>query len=178
MTRKAVKQPAITFGKRTDEIAEAYCLPIIEEQARLNKLVTQFQIAEQERVDKENQRIENEQMERERESQKVNRRTGTACRFEPAIGKKQIAAEAAVQETQTALKQVQTYVPPAASRAAGLISKTEVMFEITDAAALYAARPEFFTLEPRRSVIKSAITKDTKLTGLRVWEEKKTAVRS
>jgi hypothetical protein len=52
------------------------------------------------------------------------------------------------------------------------------MFEITDAAALYAVRPEFFTLEPRRSAIKSAINKDTKLTGLRVWEQVNTNVRT
>ena len=177
-TRKAVKQPALNFGKKTDQIAEQFCIPLEDEATRINRLVSAFQTAEQERVRKEQERLDAERRERERQAAAAVEEQNRLASLKKVSPAKEIAAEVKVQETQAAVIQATTIVAPTAARASGLVVKKEVMFEITDAAALYAVRPEFFTLEPRRSAIKAAITKDTKLAGLRVWEQVNTNVRT
>jgi len=94
------------------------------------------------------------------------------------LPKKEIAAEVAVQAAQEKVIQTQAAAPAFIPKVSGKVVKKEVMFEITDAEALYAARPEFFTLEPRRSAIKASINKDTRLPGLKCWEAVSTSVRT
>jgi len=176
-TRKAVKQPVINLGKRIDEIAESFSLELANETTRINRLVTGFQLAEQERVRKEQEAIEAERRRKEEEAAAALREQERLANLKKPNVAKEVAAEVKFIETQAALQQVQTIAPPAAARASGLVVKTEVAYEITDAAALYAVRPEFFDLVPKKSVIKVSITKNTKLPGLKVWEETKTGVR-
>lgn len=82
----------------------------------------------------------------------------------------EIAAEEKVIATQNELQRAQTVAPARMTRAAGMRIRTVVKFEITDRIALQKARPEFFDLVEKKSVINAAITKDTVLPGLRVWE--------
>lgn len=82
----------------------------------------------------------------------------------------EIAAEEKVITTQNELQRAQTVAPARMTRAAGMRIRTLVKFEITDRIALQRARPEFFDLVEKKSVINAAITKDTVLPGLRVWE--------
>ena len=176
-TRKAVKLPAQQFGKRTDEIAESFCQPINDEQSRINNLVTQFQRDEAERVRLENERLENERLQREKEAADALAEQERVANLKKPSAKAEIAAETKVVETQVALKQSQTVAAPAVARASGLVIKKEVKHEVTDAAALYAVRPEWFNLVPKTAIIKASITKDSKFPGLRVWEETNTNVR-
>lgn len=176
-TRKAVKQPVINLGKRIDEIAENFSIELSNEASRINRLVTGFQLAEQERVRKENERIEAERRQKEEEAAAALKEQERLANLSKPNIKKEIVAEQKVIETQAALQTVQTIAPVTTARASGLVVKTEVAFEITDAAALYDVRPEFFDLVPKKSVIKVSITKNTKLPGLKVWEETKTGVR-
>lgn len=82
----------------------------------------------------------------------------------------EIASENKVQQAADALRQVQTQAPAKMTRAAGMRVRTLVKFEVTDAAALYAVRPEFFELVEKKSIINACINKTTVLPGLKVWE--------
>ena len=185
-TRKAVKQPALNFGKKTDQIAEQFCIPLEAEAERLNGntkkgtkgLIGGFIEQDAKRVQKEQEKLAEEKRLLDQQAADALAEQERVANLSKPSPKKEIAAEVKVQETQAAVVQAQTIVAPTAARASGIVVKKEVMFEITEAAALYAVRPEFFTLEPRRSVIKAAITKDTKLPGLKVWEEVNTRVRT
>lgn len=59
------------------------------------------------------------------------------------------------------------------AKAVGASLGKKLCYEITDAAALYAARPEFFNLEPKASVIKAVCTPEMrdKPPGIRLWFE-------
>ena len=82
----------------------------------------------------------------------------------------EIAAENRVETAIQELKVVQTTAPTAMTRAAGMRVRKVVKFEITNPAALYAVRPEWFNLVPKTQMINQSITKDTVLPGLRVYE--------
>ncbi len=185
-TRKAVKEPVRILASRVDEIAEAFCAPLLVEKERLNGdpkkgtkgLIGIYIAQEEERVKKEQEALDAERRQKEKEAADAAREQERLANLAKPQPKKEVAAEVKVEQTKTALRQVQAAVVVAPSRASGLTVKHPIDFEITDDAALYAVRPEFFTLEPRRSVIKAAINKNTKLPGLRVWEETKTSVRT
>lgn len=82
----------------------------------------------------------------------------------------EIKSENKVQQATEALRQVQTQAPATITRAAGMRLRKVLKPTITDAKALYAARPEFFDLVPKLAVIKACITRDTILPGLKVEE--------
>ena len=82
----------------------------------------------------------------------------------------EIAAENRVETAIQELKVVQTTAPTAMTRAAGMRVRKVVKFEITNPAALYAVRPEWFNLVPKTQMINQSITKDTVLPGLRCFE--------
>jgi len=90
----------------------------------------------------------------------------------------EIAAEVKVQAAVENLHKIQTAVAPQAAKAAGYGAKKVVKHEITDAAALYAVRPEWFELVPKKSIMNASITATTKLPGLKVWETIETQTRS
>lgn len=184
-TRAAVKAPVLNLGRKIDQIAEEFCLALEQEsdriagnpKKRIKGLIGVFVEAEQERVRKEQEAIEAERIRKEQEAAAAIAEQERLAKLKKPNVAKELAAENKVIETQAALQQVQTIAPPAIARASGLVVKTEPDFEITDAAALYAVRPEFFELVPRKSVIKAAINAKTNLPGLKVWMATKTQTR-
>jgi chromosome segregation ATPase len=222
-----------------------YKLRLLDEKARLKKLMDHFAaqeaarveaeqrkldearqkaereaaaaIAEQERqareaaekIAAENRRIEGERVEKERklaaaiEEQKrlegMKRQSAekkaaaekaiadAQAELEKANAKKaqsvpniaqEIAAEVKVQAAVENLHKIQTAVAPQAAKAAGYGAKKVVKHEITDAAALYAVRPEWFELVPKKSIMNASILETTNLPGLKVWTAVETQTRS
>lgn len=67
-----------------------------------------------------------------------------------------------------------------AQKPAGVATREEVVFEVTDVVALYEAAPYLVTLEPNKAAIKSALKNlrpDQSLPGIKWWKEAKTHVR-
>ncbi len=181
--RKTVKAPVLNLGKRIDDIAKTFCERLTGELDRLTKLVGGYQekqrklIAQQEAARAaEVARLAHEEDEARKRLAKAEK---AAAR--PSAGLSEVEA-AAVAEHDLFEAARQTAVvaaaPPAeVTRTSGMVQRTVVEFEITDHAKLYALRPHWFELVPKRAVIRAEITKDTRLDGLRVWEETKVGVR-
>jgi hypothetical protein len=172
-TRKAVKEPVITIGKRIDELARTFCLPLETELSRVNALVTTFQLAEQRRV-----QAEFEEQQRQAAKAQADIKAAAELAAGASTVQDEIAAHNLTEEAEANLDVAVAAPQPEAARAAGLVVRTTIEFEITDAKALYAAMPNFFELTPRRSIIRDTITENTKLPGLRVWKETKSNVRT
>ena len=154
-----------------------YCFQIITERARQKKLRDDYAAAEDRRVQAENERLENERIAAEKKAQDaIDAQTRISNLAKPQP-KKEIAAEVKVQEALMNLRQVQTTAPAVVTRAAGYTVKKVLKFEITNPTALYAVRPEWFNLVEKKSTINAAITKDTQLPGLKVWEAINTGTR-
>lgn len=175
--REKVKKPFLDKGREVDADAKNYCVEIYAEIERVSLEISQYQIAENRRIEAENRRIEAEKEKAQKDAD------AALAKQEKLETKKNVsvtqAATAEVQ-TQTALQNLQkvsSQVAAPVAAAAGLKAKKVVKWKVTDAHALYLARPEFYELTPRQSVMKIAITKDTKLAGLEVWEELETKIR-
>ena len=177
-TRKAIKQPVLNLGKRIDQIAADYLQALIDEESRIARLSGAWTAAEQRKVDEENERLAAAQRKAQQDAAEALAEQERLANLAKPSPKKEIAAEVAVQAAQEKVIQAQAAAPAFIPKVSGKVVKREVMFEITDAAALYAVRPEFFTLEPRRSAIKASINKDTRLPGLKCWEAVSTSVRT
>lgn len=95
-----------------------------------------------------------------------------------ATTRQEVAADTRVQEAMDKVTEAASQVAAPTVTAAGMKPKMVVVFNVTDAAALYAVRPEWFDLVPKRIVMKAAITKTTKLPGLEVKEELETKIRA
>jgi hypothetical protein len=169
-TRKAVKAPFINIGKLIDTTAETFCQQLELERNRIKGLTNAFLLAEDQRVQRENERIAEEQRKAAQAAADALAEQERLANKSRVTARQEVAAEIKVQTAMENLQATQTIAPATITRAAGLTIKKEVQFEITDAHALYQSRPEFFDLVPKRSVIKMAITKTTVLPGLKVWE--------
>lgn len=176
-TRKAVKSPVINLGKRIDEIAEQFCLALNGELTRIKGLMDGFARAEDKRVQKDQQELQRQQAEAAQKAQAAQDDAERIANLKKPSAKQEIAAQVRIEESVMEVNRVQIIAPTVVSRAAGLTIKKEVLFEIENVTELYKVRPEWFTLEPKRSVIKQSISKETSLPGLRVWESIGTGTR-
>ncbi len=173
-----LKRPFYTIYKKILSLTDEYKLEIQNECLRIKRLNDAFAAEEQRRADAENKRLEDERKAAEKKAADAlaeQERINNLSRPSP---KKEIAAETKVQAAVAEVKQLEAKAPAAPMKVAGYSAKKVVRYEITDAAALYAVRPEFFNLVEKKSVINAAITKDTKLPGLKVWEAIDTGVRT
>jgi chromosome segregation ATPase len=63
-------------------------------------------------------------------------------------------------------------------KAAGQVVRKVAKFEVTDIAALYAARPHLVRIEPNTAAINGVLSSGVReIPGLRIWEEVQTQVR-
>lgn len=171
------KGPFYRIYKKIMAMTEEFTLPITTERKRQKKLRDDFATAEQKRVDDENARLEQERLAAEKRAAAALAEQERIANLAKPQPKKEVAAEVKVQEAVADLQKTQAKAPAVVARAAGYSVKKVLKFEITDKRALYAARPEFFELVEKRSVINAAITKETNLPGLTVWEQIETGTR-
>lgn len=178
-SRKEVKNPILEKGREIDRIAKDSAGPVEAEVARINRLVLDFQRAEMERADR--QRKFRESMERkkreaaEAEARRLREQAAGAIIPEEAEALRQ-QSEAA-QERAEAQAIVTVQAPP---KAEGVSVKKDWFHEVVDLHALYRARPDLVTLEPKTAAINAAIRQNgmRDCPGLRIFEDLSTRVRA
>lgn len=157
------KAPALDFGKQIDSVSKQYCAPILTEADRLSRLIGGF-MAEQQRIAREAEEA------RQRAVRDQQRLAEEAARK---------AAAAAVPDedfqTMPDASPAPTFMaplPPAPEpvKVAGIQTRTTWEYEVTDLAALFAARPDLCVIEPNPSAIRAALAADKPIPGLRYWQ--------
>lgn len=182
--RKTVKGPVIAVEKRIDELAKELRKELEIEVLRIEGLVNAFQDLEDRRVAAEErerqQRIAKAEEDRRaaeslvREAEdKLTNESASLDDAENACLAQELAAQ-----TNERANEILRAPLPVANRVQGMVQRTELQFTITDAAALYAEKPGWFELVPKRRVIRDNITEHTVLPGIKIWMEKQTSLRT
>lgn len=140
-------------------------------------------LLEQERRDRE-ARADQERKERElREKAEKARSEAQRLKLQAELAKVQDAGQVAAEERQ--LEQRQAIVDnrsalPVVAKPAGIATRKEIKFEVTDAAALYAALPYLVQLVPQAQLIKGhlkTLKEGETLPGVRHWVDATAIVR-
>jgi hypothetical protein len=167
-SRTQAKKPALELGRKIDGIAKDFITDAASEKERIRKILGAYQVieakkkqeAEREARRKEQAILDAAQVEADKRiAEERKGRTGTMLADTETIAEKadkQIAA--ARQEAANSHNAV-----------AGLRVRKTLKFEIKDAAALLANRPDLFS--PDDSKIRAAIKLTQSIPGLEIWEE-------
>ena len=167
-SRTQAKKPALELGRKIDGIAKDFIEQAASEKTRLQKILGAYQRieadkkreAEREARRKEQAILDAAQAEQQkRMAEESKGRTGTMLADTETIAEK-------------ADKQIAEVRQEAANKhdaVKGLRVRKSVKFEIKDAAALLAARPDLFS--PDESKIRAAIKLTQSIPGLEIWEE-------
>ncbi len=178
-TRTTLKKPLLDAGRQVDALAKDFVAPLTSELNRIERLVTNFQQAEQRRVAEEEakRRAEIERLERERVAREVAARKAA----EAITNEAELAAAIKVEEeARAAAEQQQAVIRaplPEAAMAGGTSTRKVMRWEVTDLRALYAARPELCTIEAKASAINATCVPEMPVPGLKMWWEDKTTIR-
>jgi hypothetical protein len=161
------KAPALDFGKQIDSAAKEFCGPLEEEVRRLAALIGAF-IAEQQRIARE----------AEQARQKAIADAAAAQRKAEEEARKAAAAAEPDDDFQpmpppAPAPAFLAPIPPpvVAPKVAGVTVRTSWKYEVTDIAALFAARPDLCAIEPNAAAIRAELPKDKPIPGIRAWTE-------
>lgn len=202
--RKQAKAPILDLGKKVDGLAGELIDELEREADRIAKLIGAYRI-EQERIAEEarrkafeeEERIRREAEEKQRQADLEAKRiqdelAAKEARARSEAGKERAAAEAeaarkkADEEAEklrleTAHKAAQARLAvPTVAKPAGIVTRHEIKFEVTDIVALYEANPAFVILSPNNAALKAALKQlpeGQHLPGVRHWKEAAATVR-
>lgn len=182
--RKKFKAIVTEMGKAIDAAAKKYVEPIEVELKRIGALTTVFLAEEEERVRKENERIQAERdaaIAKQREAEEAAKAAQEKL-LEESSGlsemEQAVLAEEMAKQTKDQAEEVIRQENVERHKPTGAVFRKMVLWEITDVAKVYAAHPEWFELVPKRSLINAVVTEDFELDGLKVWTERRTGFRS
>jgi hypothetical protein len=172
-SRKSVKQPILELGRKIDALADELAAPVKEQMNRVGQMVAKFQTAEAMRVEqerKEREKAEAAAMEAARKAAEEAYKAAEAMKDESGL---QGAINA---EVEALLKRKEMYATltapqPSAIKAKGSVTKKILKYEVTDLAAAYAAAPHLFSIEIKPSAVNATCTVNSKIAGIRFWEE-------
>lgn len=171
--RKFVKQPVLELSKRIDDLAKELTVAVDSEAARVSRLLGDYSL--------EQQRLQREAEQKARDEERRIQEEAARKQQAAIDSGKNVEAKLEKIEAKTFVQvaEVRAQVGQAAPKIAGVATRNEVKFDITDAAALYAVRPELFTLTPNAAQIKSLLkaAPNIQLPGLQHWTEAQTVVR-
>jgi hypothetical protein len=175
------KTPFYKIYKMVMDMTSAFILPAKNERDRVKKLIDIFaQQQEQARLETERKQQEALRLAEQKQADALAEQERLAQQARQSA-KKEIAVETKVQEAADEVRQIQTTLPPVVATAAGQKNRMVDKWEITDAAALYAVRPEFFDLVEKKSLINSTVNANPEkaklLPGLRVWKAVDSKIR-
>lgn len=163
-------------NKLCDQLIETekdYLGPLIAEKDRLGRLVTAYQVAEAHRVAEE-KRIRQEAIDRLEKLRFESEAKALRARTENGQLKAEMKAYAADQAQQEVLR-----APlPAAVKARGAATRKKLCFLVTDAKAVYAARPELCEITVKPSAIQAVCKAGDVIPGLKLWQEDVTSFRA
>lgn len=153
--------------------------PLRNELARVESLVTEFQLAEYRRVQAEEaarhkayELAEQNRIEADNKARAALDRARTEKGMAVAIE----AENAALAAEQRVLAIIREPLPEVI-KAKGVATRQELMFEVIDIKAVYAARPELCKLEISPAAVKSTCVPEMPVPGLKLWFEHKSSVR-
>jgi hypothetical protein len=170
-SRETSGRPFLDMTRVINTSAKLFLTDVVAEFDRIKGFMKEYSEEELKRERDEQKKLDDNKWRLEQEAAAALVKQNEVAEQPRASVKTQIKVATQVAETQQALAAVENVVvAPAAAKVVGFSAKLATKFEITDAAALYAARPEFFDLVPKNAVMKAAINLKTVLPGLRVWE--------
>lgn len=177
--RKEIGTPVRELTTRINELAADYSQPIHLEINRLGQLVSQFQLAEAERVAAAERKRQAEIAAAEAARREAEQAAQKVAEFtDEATLQKAIEAEEAAKKAKAAADVVICAPPPAPIKAKGSVVRKEMRWEVTDIHALYAARQDLVRLEPNAAAIRATVVVgQPAIPGLKVWEETQTSFR-
>lgn len=192
-SRTAVKAPVLKIAKEIDAIAKEAAEDLGREKARLKASTEAYyreearkaeaarrlaeKLAEAKRQKEEE--IIRAQQEEQRKLEEAARKSNDAAERErlqqEAAERARLADEAARRQEEIEAKEVK-----APAKSDGMIVRKVWKHRVLDLHALYKARPDLVTLEPKTNAINSAIRQggEREIPGLEIYEEIDTTVRS
>jgi hypothetical protein len=182
-SREIVKKPVLEIGRKIDNLAKDFTIPIDDELKRLSFLVSKFQKAEMDRVVelKRQEEIKRRQVYEEEEKLKAilqgqaDKAKTPSAKLEALQKMEQAEAATALAVQESLKKEIET----SAARVAGMIVKKSWKFEVLDVKALFAAQPLACTIEPNNAVIRGLIAGGLReCPGLRIYEDVNSNVRA
>lgn len=171
------KKPFYIIYKWVIATVAAYKLELVNEESRLKKLTDNFAKRELEKQEAAQKLIDEAKERAEKAASDALAEQERIAKLARPQAKKEIDAEERVQQTQVDLRAAEVRIVKPVAKAAGQFIRRVIKFEITDAKALYAVRPEWFELIEKRQIINASIAKDTQLPGLKIWESIETGAR-
>lgn len=182
--RVTLKKPILQLGREIDRLANEHIASLVATNEALGKMADTF-VIEQKQLLAEEQKRKDEEIEFQKQVEEEAKFEAELAR-KAALGTEATAedrqhaedaeadAKLASMRTEAAMRQPVITTP---TRVAGMRVTERVAWKITDALKLYAQKPDWFELVPRKAVINSCVSITTKLEGIEVWEETKTGVR-
>lgn len=195
-SRKEAKAPVLDLGQRIDATAKEFIKDVLAEEARLKRLLTDYEI-EQRRLAMEAERKRQEE-ERRRQAEEAARMAEIRHREETArrdammaeTEAQRIAAEraracaefdraaAAADFAAAATRIAAAPAPIQPVKVAGTVVRDEWTFEVTDLTAFAAAHPELVEITVKRAAVLQKIRAGCRqLAHARIFEETKVGVR-
>jgi translation initiation factor IF-2 len=189
-SRKEAKAPVLDLGQRIDATAKEFIKDVLAEEARLKRLLTDYEI-EQRRLAMEAERKRQEEERKLRAAEEARlaeiRRREEAARRDAMMAEteaQRIAAERAMacaefdRAAAAAARPIVAPAPIQPVKAAGTIVRDEWNFEVTDLAAFAAAHPELVEITVKRAAVLQKIRAGCRqLAHTRIFEETKVGVR-
>jgi translation initiation factor IF-2 len=190
-SRKEAKAPVLDLGQRIDATAKEFIKDVLAEEARLKRLLTDYEI-EQRRLAMEAERKRQEEERKLRAAEEARlaeiRRREEAARRDAMMAEteaQRIAAERAMacaefdRAAAAAARPIVAPVPIQPVKAAGTIVRDEWNFEVTDLAAFAAAHPDLVEITVKRAAVLQKIRAGCRqLAHTRIFEETKVGVRA
>jgi len=173
-SREDVKRPVIVIGKAIEALAAELTTAVDEQSRRVSRLLGDYQ----NEVRRQQEKTAREARE---EEQRIRDEADTKAQAAIDSGRS-VDKKLEKIETQT-FAQIATVrsvaVTPVAPKIAGVATRNEVKFEVTDIDELHRSRPELVTLTPNTAAIKAVLKASPKiqLPGIRHWTEAQTIVR-
>lgn len=176
-SRTSVKAPVLELGRKIDALAKEITTELDAESARVSKVLGAYQLAEKQKAEAAERLARDEARRLQAEAEQKAREAAKAA----ASDDEALAVASEIMDTAAAkiAETKQAIVSTVAPKAANTGVREDVVYEVTDIAALYAARPELVTLEPNGAAIRAICKANPKLQlpGLRHWTEAKTFIR-
>jgi hypothetical protein len=192
-SRKEAKAPVLDLGQRIDATAKEFIKDVLAEEARLKRLLTDYEIeqrriaaeAQLKRFEEERRRLAEEtarmaeiarqvQAAERAERQALNERDREAAETRRMVAEEAAAAERAA----AAQRQANLPVVVEAPRAAGTVVRDEWTFEVTDLKAFAQAHPDLVEITVKRAAVLQKIRGGCRqLAHARIFEETKVGVR-
>lgn len=177
--RKAVKAPVLDLGRAVDDKAKDFIKPVVAELHRLSALVSHYQFEERKKAAEaeatrqaELRRQEEERRKAEAEARRIEAERQKAIE----AGKPAPPPPAPLPPPPAPVTTPSLFREP--PKPAGLSVKDKWQFEVLDAAAVYAARPDLCRIEVRTAEVNAAISAGVReIPGLRIWSELQANVR-